>query len=742
MWFLSIFVVFDAVESLSDWSDDFFDPGYIDVPSHSSDCEHNSHDEDRVIIDVDSDPDMPLQSSFPDVVVESDPHSVQFRLGERFQLSPSLSGINELPMDPSKKPQNRRTTHKLHKHIAQKCCEEKCLHNFSQNEVLQLRKDLYLKSFDECNQLLIALFNSASKDNHGKWIFTVKMKQICSKAFKEIYALTKYKFKSISRHAREHTLPVHGNVANNRSSEFTKQAIDWIQTFIVGIGEEQPDSGFIHLPSYLDKLKLYNEMSEELQQKDEDYYLSPSQFYNIWNEEFNHVKIPAKTRLGRCNLCTQLQTRKSKIKTPEELKAWKEEKTAHLEAVARERRFLNQRKVTAAASPEEYHHIIIDGMTMMYLPNVQPIPKGSSQSPRMKYHVTGIIDHSFNKRSLYFTPYTLEGGSNLTSTVILDHLIRIRKDHLHSRHLQIQADNCFRENKNTYMFGLAALLVHHRIYETVTLSMLIPGHTHEDIDQMFSVLSKYYWSHSLETLEDIEQYIAAAYKNPSTRPDVIQLSWIWDFKSLLEKCLVKMSNHSKPRYFHFKMFNGDAKMVYKTNNDDQWQGFNPESLTHIQLPIQVLKSVPSNAPNILKPTELPEDFVRAIQQESFWKSVISEESMEWWESCISDPTLGSEPSTQFSFASLGFYVPPPSNLPPRFVNRITVSTVSVYDLFFMFSSQQQTKMKNRNNKSSNLHLDFIQSLLLWLSKVLNAVLALLLEKWSKPEVRESKFSTM
>ena len=129
-----ILVVIDAVES--DWSDDFFHPGYIDVLSHSSDCEDNSHDDDRVIHDVDSDPDMPLQSSFPDVVVERDSHSVQFKLGDRVKFNtPSLSGINELPMDPSVKPQKRRTTHKLHKHIAQKCCEEKCLHNFSQNEV-------------------------------------------------------------------------------------------------------------------------------------------------------------------------------------------------------------------------------------------------------------------------------------------------------------------------------------------------------------------------------------------------------------------------------------------------------------------------------------------------------------------------------------------------------------------------------------------------------------------------------
>ena len=165
----------------------------------------------------------------------------------------------------------------------------------------------------------------------------------------------------------------------------------------------------------------------------------------------------------------------------------------------------------------------------------------------MKYHVTGIIDHSFKTRSLYFSPYTLEGGASHTCSVLWRHLKTVREGRTPSKHLQIQADNCFRENKNKTVFGFASLLVHYGIYQTVTISMLIPGHTHEDIDQMFSTLSKYYWSHSLHSLKDIKEFVKSAYKDPSKTPDVYIMSWIWNFREFFESHLSRITNHSKPR---------------------------------------------------------------------------------------------------------------------------------------------------------------------------------------------------
>lgn len=47
-------------------------------------------------------------------------------------------------------------------------------------------------------------------------------------------------------------------------------------------------------------------------------------------------------------------------------------------------------------------------------------------------------------------------------------------------------DNCPRDNKNNIMFGFLAMLVSFEIFSSVEVCFLPGGHTHEDVDSMFS----------------------------------------------------------------------------------------------------------------------------------------------------------------------------------------------------------------------------------------------------------------
>ena len=47
-------------------------------------------------------------------------------------------------------------------------------------------------------------------------------------------------------------------------------------------------------------------------------------------------------------------------------------------------------------------------------------------------------------------------------------------------------DNCPRDNKNNIMFGFLAVLVFFGTFQSVEVSFLPVGHTHEDVDAMFS----------------------------------------------------------------------------------------------------------------------------------------------------------------------------------------------------------------------------------------------------------------
>ena len=73
--------------------------------------------------------------------------------------------------------------------------------------------------------------------------------------------------------------------------------------------------------------------------------------------------------------------------------------------------------------------------------------------------------------------------------------------------LQIQANNCTRENKNIYMFALCATLVGLGYFQEVQLCFLIVGHTHEDIDQRFSIISNTLKRTNIDSLKELLQLV-------------------------------------------------------------------------------------------------------------------------------------------------------------------------------------------------------------------------------------------
>ena len=72
----------------------------------------------------------------------------------------------------------------------------------------------------------------------------------------------------------------------------------------------------------------------------------------------------------------------------------------------------------------------------------------------------------------------------------IHHLIRVLDQigtkKLAGKTLVIQMDNTWQENKNQMMFAFLGSLVESGVVKDVRLNFLPVGHTHEDIDQMFS----------------------------------------------------------------------------------------------------------------------------------------------------------------------------------------------------------------------------------------------------------------
>ena len=113
---------------------------------------------------------------------------------------------------------------------------------------------------------------------------------------------------------------------------------------------------------------------------------------------------------------------------------------------------------------------------------------------RPRFRIVGVIVHGVG-HWVYVVPPTVRGGASQTCTILhmvleeaLDYLKKEKKPL--PAHLWIQADNCGGDNKNHVVLGFCAMLVARGVFKTVQMNHLVVGHTHEDIDAFFAIISR------------------------------------------------------------------------------------------------------------------------------------------------------------------------------------------------------------------------------------------------------------
>ena len=127
--------------------------------------------------------------------------------------------------------------------------------------------------------------------------------------------------------------------------------------------------------------------------------------------------------------------------------------------------------------------------------------------------------------------------------------------------LLLQLDNCARENKNRYLFAYLSLLVARGVFKTIQLGFVMVGHTHEDIDAMFSIFSQklrvgqnFTLPHLMDTLRT----------SSTSCPAPFLLTQVPDFKNFCDGYLCDgqeaLIGHSKPLQFFF-FINGETPVI-------------------------------------------------------------------------------------------------------------------------------------------------------------------------------------
>jgi hypothetical protein len=71
----------------------------------------------------------------------------------------------------------------------------------------------------------------------------------------------------------------------------SEQAIAWMAKWFHLVGDQMPDSNMTHLPHFLTREAVYQEMRRELERAGNE-VISMSHFYATWTANFPRVTIP------------------------------------------------------------------------------------------------------------------------------------------------------------------------------------------------------------------------------------------------------------------------------------------------------------------------------------------------------------------------------------------------------------------------------------------------------------------
>ena len=205
----------------------------------------------------------------------------------------------------------------------------------------------------------------------------------------------------------------------------------------------------------------------------------------------------------------------------------------HLEDAAKERRHFYDNNAKAELGTD-FCSMIIDGMTQntTALPHFDRTVKGLDKH-KVDVHCVGSIIAGIGS-FMEFSYANVSNNANLLIDSIHRNIQRVH-DHRRSKSLPmpsvmfVQLDNC-NTNKSKALMAYCVHLVKMRVFKRIEICFMLVGHTHENIDQLFSTYSVKLRTVKAFTLESLMQVAKDAFKD-NLKPEVSHITEVndWDF---------------------------------------------------------------------------------------------------------------------------------------------------------------------------------------------------------------------
>jgi hypothetical protein len=278
-------------------------------------------------------------------------------------------------------------------------------------------------------------------------------------------------------------------------------------------GDFQPDCPEIHVPVFRWK-HLWLKYSHSLEAK--HYGVVPYHSFNASRPKW--LKKRKNKRFAQCPICNHWDVKMEKASSSLDVKSCRIRKDVHLDWQMRERSEYYNHKTKATRFRSTHCSIAIDGMdhSKTCLPHYVRVSKDLDGTMLLNSHVTAVLNHGTDHfATVYLWSDRLPSDSNTTIEFIVQELESMAEQNRLPMVVWVQLDNTSRENKNRYIMAFFHLLVEMGLVELKVKPCFLPvGHTHEDVDQLFSLIVKALQQHDCVTVPDLAAVIRSCTSKP------------------------------------------------------------------------------------------------------------------------------------------------------------------------------------------------------------------------------------
>lgn len=190
------------------------------------------------------------------------------------------------------------------------CCAKNCLRSLGFHKIQQERNNFFNLKRGPQNVFLRSCIRRSTLSTK----YAVSDVTVCRASFLKVFGISNLRIHKIISNVSQESFSLAFSTHETPQYCFLKQ---WLGNFITFNGEVLPNSNFTHLPDNFTKREVYSLYAES--QKDSlNSTLSLPSFLRIWRQDFPHVKIPKKSRMGVCQICAELKAKRDTAKTTEE----------------------------------------------------------------------------------------------------------------------------------------------------------------------------------------------------------------------------------------------------------------------------------------------------------------------------------------------------------------------------------------------------------------------------------------